>query len=253
MPRTIQDTRVARGTNDVRDFVAWWLNNNSFKVLDWQAQGTEIAHGGLGQKIKLHPRQGSIVALYWGGMTGGAVVFELLLVPEGPGTTLHGEYYVPGVSVLAGKEMDVCENPDAMGSIPRKKGYGQMMSFLQALGGFGGTPPRIATAPQAQGATPQMADQMAMQPSYGGGTAQAQPPQPPQQPLQPRPSQQPQQYQQPQQPQTAPLAPQYQQPQGQATPQGGQLQVIYCASCGMSLPPESRFCMRCGTPVQVPS
>ena len=258
MPRTLQDTRVPRGADDVRNFVAWWLNSNQFKVLDWQARGTELVHGGLGQKVKLHPRQGSIVAMRWGGMTGGAVVFELIVVAEGPNTLVHGEYYVPGVSILAGKEMDVCENPDPMGAIPRKAGFGMMRSFLQALGGFAGTPPGAATAPLPQHPAPQTAGVMAVQPSPAYGAPQAQQPQQlqqPQQPQQPQQFQQPQQPQQPQpqQPQWAPPVPQYQQAQGQTPPQGGQLQVIYCTNCGMSLQADARFCSRCGKPVHVPT
>jgi len=217
MARTIQDVRVHRGVDDVRNFIAGWLNSNQFQVLEWQARSVEIPYGGFGQRMRLHPRPGSIVALWWGGMTGGAVVFELLLVPEGPSTLVHGEFYAPGASMYAGNEWDVCQNPDAMGKWPRQRGYGQMLSLLQALGGLAGAPPQVA-------------GQTAMPPSSAYQPPQAQRSQRPQGQAPP--------------PGGMPLA---------APPQPGRLQVVYCAGCGMSLDAQARFCSRCGRPVVIPT
>jgi len=274
MARTVQEIRVQRGFDDVRNFAAGWFNNNGFKVLEWQSKGEELTHWHLTARWKIRPKPGSIVAIQASSITN-AVLFELTMVPEGPSTLLHGEFYVPAAGFLGGKEMDVSENPGMNAMIPRKRGYALMVSFLQALGQMPGPPPsaiglpppQFQQQPQPQQPQPlyqpqpmpqpqqqpppqqQYQQPMAQPPSVASGS-----PQSAFSPQQAPPPSQPTQYQTPtvqstQPPQTVwPGAPsQAPQPVAQSPGQvGTQQQTFYCMYCGTPLPPIAKFCVHCG-------
>ncbi len=273
MARTIQEIRVPRGVDEVRNVVGGWLNANEFKVLEWQATGAVLTHWHVGARWKLTPRQGCIVAIASTAMSN-AVAIEATLVPEGGGTLVHAEFYVPptGMPVTLTKEMDVAQ--DAVNAmIPRRRGYQLMVSFMQTLGQMGGAPYAAPGAPQPM---PQQAPGGGQAPMpYAGGPPAPQPPaqvapQPlyqqmaPQQHPQyaPQPAAQPMQAQPPSTTQTQALMPpqrasqapsQMPQPNAGAQPQqAAPPQVFFCMHCGMQLTSAAKFCVRCGKQTVLP-
>ena len=136
MTRTIKDINLATNAARTRDHILDWLLRNGFEILERNSSGQPIEKSFRSFKVRLTPRPGFIVALRTSRL--GMIVFEVGVEPRDHGCVVHGEFYVAGASGglvdYLGKEFDVCERPDLVGRLPRKKGFKLMGRFISGLG-----------------------------------------------------------------------------------------------------------------------
>ncbi len=135
MGRTIREISVLADETKVKAYVSKWLENSGFEILEKESVGGIIEKSSKPFRVRLTTHPGSTVALRASRL--GMIVFEIKVERSDQGCLIHGEFYVAGASGglldWSGRESDVCEKPDIVGRLPRKKGYRLMNDFVSEM------------------------------------------------------------------------------------------------------------------------
>ena len=135
MARTTREMVLSTDVTRTRDFVLQWLGRNGFEILEENSMGQPLERRFKAFRVSLTTHPGSIVAMRARRL--GIIVFEIRLEPRDRGCSVHGEFYAAGggggVVNFQGRELDVCEKPDLVGRLPRKKGFRLMSKLISEL------------------------------------------------------------------------------------------------------------------------
>jgi hypothetical protein len=123
MSRTIVDWEILNETiKNAKKYIITWLEKNNFKILTTDSDGSLIKYGYMGAKVKLLPKAGNLISIYYT-ITTGAIVFEFDVQRVNNSVKIHGEFYAAGAGILVGKEYDLAHKSGLMAKWPREYGY----------------------------------------------------------------------------------------------------------------------------------